>query len=168
MHASLIKSRALWLALLLLTLVLSACASGPRQVSGELPLVRIDSLERHNGEITLVLGLRNVNDRPLPLNEVRMQLRLNEEALLDLTHTPDIEISPRGREVLRVRGPGLPAGQAILDQMNPESAAARALGELSSATWRLDLNLTDERGRERATEASGFLHPVPGQPDRFR
>ncbi|TVS12009.1 MAG: hypothetical protein EA419_06325 [Wenzhouxiangella sp.] len=168
MHAVSINNRLIRLLAAVLAISISACASGPRQVRGELPLVSVDSLTRHNGEITLLLAFRNVNDRAFPLNDIGIDMRLNEAKLVDTAHTPGIEISARSREVVRVRIPALAPGLAVLDQIAGGSPADEDRPGLVSAAWQLELTLIDERGRSRETEASGFLHPVPGQPGRFR
>jgi len=165
MHGATIKTRLLLVAAALT--LLSACASGPREVRGELPLITLDGLERRDAGITLLLGLRNINDRPFPLTEVEVQLRVGGELLLSVIHTPDFELGPRGREVLVLRGPGQDAGLRTLDRLEP-AAAQNDVIALGSIDWSMDLRLNDERGRSRTTESSGFLHPVPGQPGRFR
>lgn len=162
MHASPIKTLLMLLALALL----SGCGSGSREVRGELPLVTLDGLERQGEQITLQLGLRNINDRPLQLNEVQLRLLFGTDELVQLTHAPDFEIGPRGRDVLRLRGTGQAAGLSRLDQLEPEPGTRTA--QARSIAWRMQVSLTDERGRTRDTEITGFLHPVPGQPGRFR
>ncbi len=168
MHASPINSRPLRLLAVVLILGISACASGPRTVRGELPLVSVDSLTRQDGQITLLLAFRNVNDRAFPLNEIGVNLLLNGAELVDMVSTPGIEISARSREVLQLQTQALAPGLAVLDQMQHGSGADEEQPLPVNAAWQLELTLTDERGRTRETEASGFLHPVPGRPGRFR
>ncbi len=160
MHARLIKST-LFSAALVLT-ALTACASGPRGVTGELPQVTLDGLERQEEQITLLLGLRNINDRPLPLTEVEVELNSGDARIVTATHRPDFEIGARGREVLRMDGNAEPEGLRLLE---PATNGNTRPGRIS---WSMQVHLTDERGRSRTTEASGYLHPVPGQPGRFR
>lgn len=164
MHATQIKTCLLLAAVLLL----SACGSGTRAVRGELPLVTLDGLERQGEQVSLQLGLRNINDQALELNEVQVRLYIDGQPLLVLTHAPDFAIGPRGREVLRLDGPGQENGLERLDQLDPVTAATRNQSPRRSVGWHMELVLTDQRGRIRETEASGFLHPVPGQPGRFR
>lgn len=155
-------------ALLLLgaALALSACGGGPREVRGELPLITLEGLERQADRIDLQLGLRNVNDRAFYLGEVSLHLSVDGSHLLELVHTPNFEIGARGREVLTLRGQGLADGLQRLDQLelqaSPEHEALRSLA------WQMQISLSDERGRRSDSEVSGFLHPVPGQPGRFR
>lgn len=152
--------------LLGISLVLSACGGGPREVRGELPLITLEGLERQADQIQLQLGLRNVNDRPFYLGEVSLRLSVDGDRLIELMHAPDFEIGARGREVLTLRGQGLIDGLQRLDQLDPQSSPDREA--LRSLAWQMEISLIDERGRGRDSEVSGFLHPVPGQPGRFR
>lgn len=157
---------------LLLTVIamalVTACGSGSRQVRGELPLVTLDALERQGERITLFVGLRNINDGPLPLGEVEVRLRIDGVGLVSVVQAPEIEIGPRGREVLTLRGRGDAEGLTVLDRLDPRSAGANGPSALNNLSWHMELRLADERGRSRTAEISGFLHPVPGQPGRFR
>ncbi len=165
MHAHLIKFGVL---AVLALVMLTACASGPRQVRGELPLVTLESLERQGDRITLLLGLRNFNDSPFPLTAIEVRLSSGDQRLLSVAHEPDFEITPRGREILTLRGIGEPEGLSLLDRFDPDAAARENQEPLRRIDWTMQVQLSDERGRARTTEASGFLHPVPGQPGRFR
>ena len=148
--------------------LLAACASGSRQVSGELPLVTLEGLERQNEQITLLLGLRNINDRTLPLTEVKVELSSGDDQIVTARHQPDFEIGPRGREVFSLRASGEPAGLALLDRFSPGAGERNGREQPGPINWTMQVHLTDDRGRTRTTEARGFLHPVPGQPGRFR
>lgn len=147
---------------------LTACASGPRQVSGELPLVTLDGLERQEESITLLLGLRNINDSSLPLTEVEVELKSGSDRIVTAMHRPEFGIGPRGREVFSLRATGEPAGLALLDQFDPGAGQQDGQEAPGHINWTMQVYLRDDRGRTRTTEASGFLHPVPGQPGRFR
>lgn len=166
MHATLIKAGPF--VVVLAFILLTACASGPRQVRGELPLITLDGLERDGERMTLSVGLRNINDSPFPLTKVEVQLSSGDQRLLSVAHEPDFEISPRGREVLTFQGTGEPDGLRLLDQFDPHTAGRDNQQVFRRIEWSMQVQLSDERGRTRTTEASGFLHPVPGQPGRFR
>ena len=148
--------------------LVSACASSPRQVRGELPLVTLDGLQREDDQVILSLGLRNINDQALPLSELEVRLSVGGGLLLNVVHLPDFEIGPRGREVLTLRGRGDAAGLQVLERL--ESAAGRGTdqGLASSTDFAMTVRLANARGRSRTAEVSGFVHPVPGRPGRFR
>lgn len=153
---------------LLALALLGACGSGTRQVRGESPLISLDHLTRSEQEVVLGLGLRNVNDRPLELEYVQLILRLEDQILLETETATGIDVSARGREVLRITGPAQAAGLEILDRLSPGGVTAHPDGPLSRASWTMEVNLTNARGRTERIESSGFLHPAPGQPNRFR
>lgn len=154
---------ALFLACLLM---LGGCGSGAREIRGELPLVSVEGLTVEGDEVSLLLSLRNVNDRSLHVHDLEASLRVNDQALVHVNDSPLVEISARGRETLRLRAPASAEGLdalAMLGQTEDDTNAGAV-----NAAWQLDLTLADERGRRRDTQASGFFHPVPGRPGHFR
>lgn len=140
--------------------LLAACGTGPHKVKGEPPIFAIDNLLRKDSVVVVDLGVRNINDRSLEVTSIDLELRLDEKPLASGERTSNVTISARSREVVRLEARGQPAGLALLDEL--------ADGRHSGLRWQMDLTLTDERGREETTESNGWLHAVPGQPDRFR
>ncbi len=158
----------LWLALTLA--LLAGCGSGGREIRGELPLLSVEGLIVNSGDVTLLVGLRNVNDRSLHLHEVEARLSVNEQPLLDGSHRPQVDISARGREVIQLRAPGLKGGLEALAELGLSSADREPEHGVVpvNVAWQLELVLIDERGRSRDAQASGFFHPVPGRPGHYR
>lgn len=149
-------------------LALSACGSGAREIRGERPLVRVEGLVVDGEQVTLTVGLRNVNDRSLDLRRLEVRLQVEDELLLETEARPRIDISARGREVVTLRGSGeTPGLESLARRFDPRSGDGLATASLNAA-WTMELKLFDERDRESMTRASGFLHPVPGRPGHFR
>ncbi len=150
------------LALALLTaLVLGACSSRPVNVRGETPLVRLDSLSRLETSLVAGVSIRNVNDSPLELDRLELELMLDAQAVRgggSLTFT--LVIASRGREVVEFRFNNDEQRFPALDQISA--------GDRASLPWSLILYEGAAAKRRKLAEASGFLHSVPGQPDRFR
>lgn len=146
--------------------LVSACGGQPRQVSGELPLVQLDGLALVDALVQLDIGIRNVNDRPLELSQVVLLLELDDGPVTQRTpHRFDLNVSARGREVIRLESDIDERGQRLLEELSA--------GERNSLAYRLELEFDGQRRRQRQrqlddTIARGFLHPVPGQPGRFR
>ncbi len=147
-------------------LLLGGCGSGTREIRGELPLVGVEGLTVEGDQVSLLLRLRNVNDRSLQVYDLEASLRVNDQALATVSDSPRIEISARGRETLRLQAPASQEGLDALTLLGPTEEEA-ATGAVNVA-WQLDLELIDERGRGRDIQASGFFHPVPGRPGHFR
>lgn len=138
---------------------LAACAQ-QGQVRGEPPQFSIDTIARQDTSLLVGVGVRNINDQSIDIAAVDLELRLDETELAKGRATPDVTVNARSREVLRIETRAHDEGLLLLDQL--------AAGEHTGLRWHMDLVVTDAGGRERQTEASGWLHGVPGQPDRFR
>ncbi|MCA1779127.1 MAG: hypothetical protein LC637_07040 [Xanthomonadaceae bacterium] len=154
--------------LLAALIALSGCGSGAREIRGELPLIRFEGLIVEASEVRLAIGLRNVNDRSLALRRLKAVLKVEDELLLETETRPQIEISARGREVVTLRGSGQREGLRLLTQRFAPTPGSELPANAGNAAWTMELILTDERERESAANASGFLHPVPGRPGHFR
>ena len=149
-------------ALLLVLAMTSGCGGHqPRQIRGELPTIDLDSLTRLNSSIQVDIGIRNINDSPLDVTSIRIVLTVNEHASLELADEQlRLTIGARGREMIRLTGQDNTSLQEHLEML--------ASGERASLPWSMTVDLGRGDRRDRQTEASGFLHSVPGQPDRFR
>lgn len=146
--------------LLLVLALLTACSGNLREVLGEPPQVSLSGLERQAESVTLELSVRNVNDEALRLSGASVDLVLDGQPLAAGSRELTLRISARGRETLRFSLPAEPDGLEALQRL--------AKGGANRLPWTLQARLTTEGGRDRVTEAEGWLHPVPGQPDRFR
>lgn len=151
-----------------LTLLLTACGSGAREIRGELPLVRFEGLEINVEQARLDIGLRNVNDRGLVLRQITVELMIEDQPLLDSTHALDIDISARGRDVVSLRAAAQSDGRNLLTRRFDRDPADSAAPSASNAAWTMKLTLVDEEGRESVVDANGFLHPVPGRSGQYR
>lgn len=147
-------------AALLTLMLLAGCSGNVREVTGQPPQVGIDGLAREASGVVVELALRNVNDEALELTTIGIELSVDERPLTAGDRESPLKISARGREVVRL---SLPAEEPALERLD-----ALANGSVASLRWSMDVNLTTDRGRERETRASGWLHAVPGQPGRFR
>lgn len=142
------------------TALLAACSGNLREVTNQPPQAALDGLIRAEDGLIVELALRNVNDEPLRLEAVGIELTLDGQPLADGSEARALTISSRGREVLRFSLTPLPAGLQRLE----------ALGEarVERLPWRLEARLSLAGSRQRDTKADGWLHRVPGQPNRFR
>jgi hypothetical protein len=147
-----------WPALILAAIGLAACSGNLREVVGEPPQASLYGLEDRDDSIVVELALRNVNDAPLSLSGTRLALRLDGEALAEGERRLPLTISARGREVIRFELPADPAGRERL----------RAPGDVQRLPWTMEVKLELDGSRDRSTRAEGWLHPVPGQANRFR
>ncbi|MFU8833460.1 MAG: hypothetical protein ACNA7J_15075 [Wenzhouxiangella sp.] len=151
---------ALLTVVLLAVTLASACGPSARQVKGEAPLVGLDSLVWSNGDLLMNISIRNMNDSRLDVSGLTARFELDGEPAADTRSTARaMSIAPRGREVVQLQGPASPR---VLQQLQSLTA-----GEQRNLPWRLEI-LIDDIPRRQPAEARGFLHAVPGQPNRFR
>lgn len=138
----------------------TACTSSHKRIKGEAPLTSIDSMERSGDMVLVDLAIRNINDRSIEFTAIDVDLKLADIPLGRGRHEFGITVSARSREVVRVA-------------LDPSAEAIEVLEELAggsraAATWQMTLELHHPRGGSIDAENEGWLHPVPGQPDRFR
>lgn len=144
----------------LIACLLSACTANIRDVTGEPPQASIDGIERRGSTLLVELALANVNDEPMRLVAVDLNLEVDGVALTRGQRNVPVVISANGREVLRLSLEAERAGLARLDRL--------AGGEVPRLPWTLSLELGIVEGPDRQTRTEGWLHPVPGQAHRFR
>jgi len=91
---------------------------------------------------------------------LQLSLSLDKHQAVSLAMVPvHMTIPPRGRDLFEIEVVLDSASQKLLDEL--------AQRNRNNVAWELELVLDPPRARQRA-EATGFLHPVPGQPGRFR
>lgn len=149
-----------WMAIVLLC-GLVGCASNSRMVSGQPPLVDLESLEQRGDLLLIDLRIRNLNDQRLdsPIRHIRLSLD-GQTAILDQAAPQALNIPARGREIVRLT--------ATADSATQEALAALSQERGQSLPYQLTLTFEGRRASRTPVEQSGFLHPVPGQAGRFR
>lgn len=140
--------------------LLAACSSNLRDVYGEPPQAGLDGMERRADGVVVELALRNVNDEALRLAGTSLTLTLDGKPLVDAERELPLSISARGREVMRLILPADPAGLERLDALSDR--------QVERLPWSMEARLRLAGGGTRLARADGWLHRVPGQPDRFR
>ncbi len=146
---------------LLSALTLGACSGQPIKVAGEAPLVRLDSLSRLDSGLVVGVSIRNINDSPLELGALVLDLELDDQTVRgSIRRTLNLGIAARGREVIEFR---FDSGDQVFPALDEVSA-----GERANLPWALTVYRDSQSRRNELARAQGFLHRVPGQPDRFR
>lgn len=147
--------------LMLIALVVGACGSLAVKVEGEAPLVRLDSLSRQESGLVAGVSIRNINDSPMELDALELDLDLDEIPVDRGDRQPlRLSIPARGREVIEFRFNGGEQAFTALDKISA--------GERTNLPWSITLYDGGRTRRNELAKANGFLHTVPGQPDRFR
>lgn len=151
------------LTIVLSSLVLVACATGPRRVSE--PTASIQQLSvAADGGWSLDLRLQNYSSIPMRFESVRFALEIGGEAAGTLEATTPLTIGPESADILSLRL--APSAEGRLH-------AADALAARRALSYRLDGTIRaapEDRGsaRDYNVRRDGTLGPVPGLPGVMR
>ncbi|HMB40219.1 MAG TPA: hypothetical protein VKO85_14160 [Wenzhouxiangellaceae bacterium] len=147
---------------LLLTAVclLCACATDRREIRLEPPTLQVESLRIEDGMVYFRLLVHNRNDHVLYLSEAAVAMRIDGIELFNAAWQLDLDMGPRGRELISLDASAMQAAAEILSALGPSDAAG--------VPFELSAEFVIEDMRNAEIGQRGFLHPVPGQPGVFR
>lgn len=140
--------------------VLCACATGPREIRLAPPSLQVESLRIDDGTVHFRLLIHNRNDHVLYLSEAAVAMRVDGSELFNAAWQLDLDMGPRGRELVSLDAPALAAAADIL-------SAPDRFGD-AGVPFELSAEFVIEDMRDAEIGQRGFLHPVPGQPGEFR
>lgn len=140
--------------------LLCACAMGPREIRLEPPSLQVESLRVEDGKVHFRLLVHNRNDHVIYLSEAAVAMRIDGAELFNAAWQLDLDMGPRGRELVSLDATAMQAAAELLSDGAPTSPAGVPF-ELSA-----EIVIADMRDAEIGQR--GFLHPVPGQPGEFR
>ena len=145
---------------LVLAVLVAACGAQQLRISGKPPQWDIRNLDRDGQNIRAALGVRNVNDAPLQLDRLSLEIRLDDNLLMTVDEPLDLVVPSRGREVIRVEYTAALAGLEQLERLDS--------GDADSLPWRLAGNAVTDGGSEYEIDTEGWLYPVPGRAGHYR
>src|SRR5690625_1731399 len=145
---------------LLLAGFLSACSSGPRELLREPLQIRLYELEISDDDLIVRSEERRVNDLPRQLDRIDLELSVDSHVLVATEDFPNLDISARSREILRLTTRAEPDGLQRLEALGQ--------GETTRLPWALQAVVEVDEKRSRPVKSSGWIYRSPGQPNRFR
>jgi LEA14-like dessication related protein len=154
------STRRLLSAALIVLGLTAACAGSLPRINSDMLRVDIDTLEHRNDSVIIDLAMRNLNQKPLQYQALKLELSLDGEPLVSTRHPYPFVLPKRSRELVRVESQAEAAGLERLEALGG--------GQRPPMQWTMRLSLIDDRGRERPIDYDGWLHVVPGQANRFR
>lgn len=148
-------------ALLLLVAGFALAACGGNTVRGEAPLAQTSGWRLDDGDLFLALRLRNVNDEPLVVRDLALDIALGDEPV-NVRHrsSPGVEIAPGGFETLNLR---LGRDEAVAARF-----ARLAAGEVASLPYALSGTVGTAQSGALAVRLESRIYPVPGRTGEFR
>ncbi len=142
---------------LALALALTAC-NAPRKVSGQDPVLALDSMLIEDSQLRVRIRLSNLNDSAQTLEQLSLELELSDfESITSENRLRTITMAARSRESLEFVFP--------LNSALRRSLQALSNGEVNRMPWSMQLI---EDGDRQISVAQGFTFAVPGQAGRFR
>ena len=151
------KTASIALKIAFLTALLTAVVGcGTPQINSAPPGLSLESVTVVDRQLQINLMIENRNDDSIFLEAVDLQMVLGDTPLFEHASPRTLEIDPRGREALELVLNANYDGLEILNAIE------------TSQVYRLEGKLEFSDIRDYPVRLRGFLHPVPGQPGRYR
>ena len=142
---------------LIIALSLAACSS-PEKISGQEPVLALDSMQVDGERLRVRIRVSNLNDFQQRLSQPTLSLGLAElPTLQSLDTAPSLGIAANSRELLNFEFTLNENVQQIMQRLTQR--------EFERLPWTMQLFESETRP---ISTAQGFVHAVPGQPGRFR
>jgi len=97
---------------------------------------------------------------PRQLDRIDLELSVDSHVLVATEDFPNLDISARSREILRLTTRAEPDGLQRLEALGQ--------GETTRLPWALQAVVEVDEKRSRPVKSSGWIYRSPGQPNRFR
>lgn len=153
------KRRPLALCLLLWAWLLTACATDA--IRDEAPFAEVSGWRIDGNDLAIDLRLRNVNDDPLEVEALDLEVVLDQSVpLFRHRGTPRIEIAPGGFETLAIRTEATRDGTALLKSLSDR--------ERSNLSYVLEGTVVSPESGSLPIRREGRIYTVPGRPGEFR
>jgi hypothetical protein len=123
-------------------------------------VAQITSWTVEGQQVRVDLHLRNINEEPMPLLGVDLDLRLDDQPLGRINQALDSSIAASGFESVSLKVHASKASLALL--------LALQEGESRSLPYELKGNVTTAGNRKLEFDREGHIYPVPGRPGQFR
>jgi len=146
-----------WIAGLAFVIGLAGC-SGPPKISGQDPVLALDSMQIEPPALNVRVRIGNVNDFTQALDELSLELVIaGFDPQRSRTPLQSVQVAATSREALDFKFSVTPEMLDALQRLDR--------GDLERVPWSMRL-LRDEN--RQLSEAFGYIFRVPGQPGRFR
>lgn len=144
--------------LIVMAALCSACST--KQVKGEPPIISMNDLSHRDGNISLQLSMRNVNDITLNVVNIDFSLTSNDDELVGYQGPVNTDIAANGTEIWSVDAEESISNRELLDSLEN--------GDVKSLPYSLEGSITTQDAGTLRFEYEGHIYPRPGRPGHFR
>lgn len=141
-------------------LVSGLTACGAKAVRGESPFLKINALRLDQDTVHVDLGLRNINDEPLEIDNIDFVLTSRDTVIADFNAPRRASVIANGSETLRFDLPASRAGAGLLNGLQD--------GDIESLPYLVEGSIRTVEGKNLDLKGRGHIYPVPGRPGQFR
>lgn len=140
-------------------LFLAACSSGT--VKGESPFAQVNSWRIDDSTLSMELRLRNVNDEPLELSSVKLDVFVERDVtLVKMRKAVGISIPAGGFETIQLQATATENGVILLGELSRK--------ERASLAYRLEGVAESRKEGALSFRHDGHIYTVPGRTGEFR
>ena len=145
--------------LLLLATLLTACSGDA--VRDEAPFAEVSGWRMEGRDLSVDLRLRNVNDDPMRVEGLELNVVLDQEVTL-FRHqgAPAVEIPPGGFETFEIRTEATREGAALFESLSNR--------ERVDLPYELVGTVVTAKSGDLPIRREGRIYTVPGRPGEFR
>ncbi len=147
--------------LLLLMLLISLCtACGPHKVKGKAPVVSMSSMTIQGENLAATFNIRNINDVPLDIEQIRINIRVQEAELTRHVESMALSIDPNTTEEFAVN--------KLPDEFARDVLATLENQDVENLPFFLEGEMRTQQDGNVPFRYEGYLYPVPGRPGQYR
>lgn len=147
--------------LLLLMLLISLCtACGPHKVKGKAPVVSMSSMTIQGENLAATFNIRNINDVPLDIEQIRINIRVQEAELTRHVESMALSIDPNTTEEFAV--------SKLPDEFARDVLATLENQDVENLPFFLEGEMRTQQDGNVPFRYEGYLYPVPGRPGQYR
>lgn len=144
--------------LLACALLLVSCAGS--QIRGQSPFAQVNGMQLQGQNLTLDIGLRNVNDEEILIDHIEFSISVEDTSLSVYNAASQASVIANGTENLRFELPASPQGIALLNELEQ--------GVRANLKYELEGVLQVNEGDQMKIGRKGRIYPVPGRAGQFR
>ena len=146
--------------LFLLTCAVLLVSCSGAQIRGQSPFAQVNGMKLQDHNLTLDLGLRNVNTEAINIEHIEFSISVDETSLSIYNATSQASVIANGTENLRFELAASPEAAELLNALEREDR-----GDLE---YMLEGVLQVNEGKQMKIKRKGHIYPVPGRPGHFR